>query len=313
MKNAIVVGAYINTDEKEQVLYEALLQLKKLQLPIVVVASSILSNRIIELCDYHIYDKENLLLPVERSPLYWYADDVETVHLYNRGISYVIVKKLGLALHLLQHLKVDNFLYMEYDSIIHDNDLSKVMDMFAILKSKSAFFCQAAQDWLESRIFAGNVKFFLDTLPLPISYEEWITTEPYATHNETLEILFSFVFQNHMDKVAVTPGFNKHYFTQSKIDLFCISKEVNIVYNEEVPDNPILFLIGANSEYDIHINEHFIDKIYLNVGEVKKYNLVLVGNEDTTVKVNFRGTQKLFTINKQSIQEYKILGCRYKL
>jgi hypothetical protein len=313
MKNAIVIGAYINTPEKENILYEALLQLRKLELLIIVTSSSILSHRIVELCDYHIYDKENTLLPIDRSPLYWYADGTETIHLYNRGISYVIIKKLNLSLHLLQNIKIDNFVYLEYDNIIHDDDLIKVKDMFTALETKKAFFCKASNEWLESRIFAGNVKFFLDNLPLPISYEEWIVTEPYSTRYETLEILFSIIFEPLMKDIAVTQGYNKDYFDKSKIDLFSIAKEINIIYNKETIDNPLLFLIGSDSSYDIFIDGCKIDTCYLNMGEVKKYYIELIDDKDTVVEVKYRDTEKTFVINKQNIGTYETIGCRYKL
>lgn len=313
MKNVIVIGAYINTDEKETILYEALQQLRKLQLPIIVTSSSILSNRIIELCDYHIYDKENLLLPIERSPLYWYADSDETVHLYNRGISYTILRKMNLSLNFLHNLKFDNFFYMEYDNIIHDEDLVKITDMFTSLETKKAFFCRASDDWLESRIFAGNVDFFVKNLSMPTSYEEWISTEPYSSRHETLEILFSIVFRQHLNDVHLFTGFNKDYFANSKIDLFSISQEINIVYNNEQHDLPLLFLIGSGTEYTITVNDVLLDTLYLNVGEVKKYYINLINEVDSKITVERKGLCKSFVLNKHNIEDYKTMGCRYKL
>jgi len=312
MKNIIIVNAYINTPEKENTLYQSLLQLKKLELPILIVASSILSTRIVELCDYYIYDKENFLLPIERSPLYWYADDTESVHLYNKGIGYLIIKRLNLALHFIKNLEFDNFLFLEYDNIFHDDDLIKIENMFSSLKEKGAFLCQVSSSWLETRIFAGNVDFFIKNIPMPKRYEEWISIEPYASTNETIEMIFPLLFQNHMNSIETTPGYNKDYFTKSEIDLFSIAKDANIVYNVNDPNKPLLFLIGTNRTYDVWIDKIHIETVYLEVGQVKKYYFD-ISDKDVVVEVRREELESVFTINKDNIDTYKLTGKRFTL
>ena len=312
MKNVIIINAYINTEEKENVLYKSLLQLKKLELPILIIASSILSTRIVELCDYYIYDEENFLLPVERSPLYWYADGSESIHLYNRGIGYLIIKRLNLALHFVKNLGFNNFFYSEYDSIFHDDDLGKIKNIFASLNIKKAFLCQVDSSWLESRMFAGNVDFFLDNIPMPTSYEEWISTEPYASNSETLEMIFPILFKNFASEIETAQGYNKDYFANSQIDLFSISKEVNIVYNEENKNNPLLFLLGTNRTYDVWINEKHIETIYLETGQTKKYYFD-ISTEEVVIKVQRDGLESVFTVNTDNICDYKLLGKRFNL
>lgn len=314
MKNLIIISAYINTQEKEDVLFQALTQLKKLELPILIMCNSILNDRILKLCDYHIYDKENFLLPPERSPINWFADSTETVHLYNKGVGYPIIKKLNIALHFAKNLGFENFLLAEYDNIYHDEDLPKVTNMFANLPEKKGFFCRVYDHglWLETRIFAGNVDFFLENIPMPLTYEQWNTTPPYSFSSETIEYIFPLLFEKHLDKLDYFDGYNKEYFSKSRIDIFSITQEINMVYNTETPSKPLLFLVGSGNEYRVYLNGALFDTVHLQIGETKKYYLELT-DADLEVKVIRPMMEKSFIINNSTIEQYKLVACRYKL
>ena len=166
--------------------------------------------------------------------------------------------------------------------------------------------------WLETRIFAGNVGFFLNNIPMPTNYEQWVTTEPYASNNETIEMIFPLLFEKYMTEVETTPGYNKDYFTKSQIDLFSIAKEANIIYNTESKTNPLLFLLGTNRTYDIWMNKKHIETIYLTVGQYKKYYFD-ISNEEVLVKVKRDGLEYSFTVSCDNVETYKSSGQRFKL
>lgn len=312
MKNLIIINSHINTPEKEEILFQSVQQLKKLGLEILLTSNSILTERVLTLCDYYIYDKENILLPPERSPINWFADTTETIHLFNKGIGYPIIRKLNLALHFAKNLQFDNFFFTEYDSIFHDEDLPKIMDMLS-LQDKKGFFCKVYENelWLETRIFSGNVNFFLESIPLPATYDQWISTYPYESATDTLEYIFPLLFQQHMDKLNFFDGYNKDYFTNSEIDIFSINQEMNIVYNTEDPLKPILFLVGTNKTYEVYINDTLVDTVHLYTGQRKKYRLDI--KEELIVNVKHNSMQRSFKISKDNIKDYKHIARRYKL
>lgn len=62
MKNCFIVIGYTPTYEKEKVLENLLIKLKRDDVPIILLLHNIPSKRIIELTDYFIYDKDNPLL-----------------------------------------------------------------------------------------------------------------------------------------------------------------------------------------------------------------------------------------------------------
>lgn len=314
MKNIIIVNAYINSTEKEDILFAAIQQLQKLHIKILLISNSTISPHIVELCDYYIYDKENFLLPLEHSPITWYADSNETIHLYNKGIGYTIIKKLNLSLHFVKNLEFDNFIFIEYDNIIHDDDLQKIEDIFSILTSKNAFICDISDTHttsFETRIFAGNVDFFLNHIPLPRTFEQWIGTAPYMFMNETLELIFPILFTNHTDTIHLFKGYNKDYFINSKIDVFSIVKDVNLVYNTEDSNRPLLFILGQNKHYEIYEDDTLVHTVIDPVGYFKYYFDITTKSKSIKVKAGNKTQQ--YILDKETIEQYKSIGVRIKL
>lgn len=309
----LIVNSYINTKEKEEVLYKSLIQLKKLNRHILLLSNStILSKNILDICDFYIYNSENLLLPSEKSPLIWYADATETVHMYNKGVNLSIVRNMNLGLHFVKNLGFTKFLYMEYDNIFHDDDLPTLEGMFQILSDKYAYFCRFNdynQLAYETRIFSGDVDFFLTNISLPKTYEEWAVTYPYSSNTETLEYIFPVLLSTHSDNIQFYDGGNGYLFSKSDIDIFRSSNDVNVVYNKNKIDTPLLFIVGVGAEYTIFIDDIQIDKIWLNRNEIKKYYFNIT-ETPTHIKVLRSNDVKTFEVNIDNIEKFKSYGIR---
>ena len=61
-KNCVVLFSHADTSEKERILLESVLKLKKLDLPIILVSHSKIPPEIQDLVDYSLYEKNNLVL-----------------------------------------------------------------------------------------------------------------------------------------------------------------------------------------------------------------------------------------------------------
>lgn len=315
MENLIIVNAYINDDKKENIMYEALLQLKKYEAPILVIANSTLSDRVVKLCDNFIYNNDNFLLPKERTPIKWFADNNETIHLYSQGNSFAIVKNLYTSLKFAAAFGFKKFMFMEFDSIIHEDDFVRIDDIFKILDNKPVFFCKtsyAGTVGYETRIHAGQVDFFLNSVPLPHTYEQWVSTPPYSIQLETLEYIFPTVFNTQVDKIHFFEGSNAEYFKHSLIDLCSTTPEISIVYNEESPVHPLLFIISTGTNYTITCNDTILESKFLPAGTINKYYLD-ISVDDCNVKVKFNDRTKEFMVTKENIVSYKESAIRYKL
>lgn len=315
MKNIFIVNAHVSSPEKENILCSALSQLKKCEGKILVVSNSILSKDTISLCDYYVYDKEDQLLPTDKTPTKWFADSEYTVHLYSRGNSFSIVKNLNIGLNFARNLGFEKFITMEYDNIIHDGDLQKLQNLFDVLQYKNAFFCRTIEwnaEWFESRIFSGDIRFFLDNIVLPTKLETWYTTYPYSSNIETLEYLYPILFAQYPNEVAFFNGTNKAYFTNSKIDVNTSIPEATIAYNTDNILTPFLFLVGTDTEYTVRINDEHIESIYMSRGEWKRYKLD-ISLKECIVEVVKDTTTKTFSVSQNNIEEYKNFAMMYKL
>jgi hypothetical protein len=314
MDKIIVVNSYTNTKEKEDILYHALLQLRKTTYKILIVSNTKVTERILDLCDYFLYDKEDILLPIEQSPIKWFATNTESVHLYSRGPGYSIIKNLKNALLFSNNLGFKKFISMEYDNIIHDVDLSLLENIFNTLDNKNAFVCEFNQYGLayETRIFGGRVDFFTNVLKLPNTYKDWSTTEPFCSQRETLEYIFPVLLAPHRASLEKFNGYNRDYFPNSKIDVVSSTKEISLVYNIDLPTTPLLFIIGAGTDYTITVNNNIVFNGHLTSGQQYKH-YVSITQENTSIIVSRRGETKKFDINIDNIESYKLQGIRFSL
>ena len=309
----IIVNSYVNSLQKEIVLRESLTQLKKLGKQILLMSNSIMTtDSILALCNYHIYNSENLLLPTEKSPVTWYADSKETVHLYNKGINLSIIRNINIALHFVKNLGFKKFIYLEYDNIFHDDDLILLDQMLDTLNEKKAFFCRFNDyDQLayETRIFSGDVDFFAHNIPLPKNYDEWNNTYPYSTNTETLEYIFPILFRDYIDHIEFYEGGNGYFFKNSDIDIFRSGTDVNVVYNKADPNNPLVFIVGIGADYTIAIDDMVLDKVWLHRNQIKKQYFD-ISNKTVKVAVTRNGDTKSFDVGQHNIEEFKIYGVR---
>lgn len=75
IKNIFVVSTYLKNEQQISITKKCLESLKKSNIDILLVSHSDVPPDIIELCDYHIYDKNNLMCNLLVSPIAWYESD----------------------------------------------------------------------------------------------------------------------------------------------------------------------------------------------------------------------------------------------
>lgn len=309
MKNLFIVNAFINSTEKETVVERALHQIRKCGHKIMIVSNSILSERIVSLCDYYVYDKEEYMLPPEKSPVKWYGDNKEIIYVYGKGNSLSVVRNLGTALITAKSLGFERFITLEYDNIVHDDELNKLQHWFSLLKEKHVVCCMSIStegEWIDSRMFGGTIAFFTDTITLPRTYEDWGRTI-YGS-STCLEQYYVSVIQPHKDAVMFFTGTVQDNFPKSKIDVMYTVANVNIVYNQNDPYSPILFLIGTNQDYLIKINDH-VHSEYISSGNWQKYMLDIKNNE-CQIEVTVNNKTLRFLVSRDNIETYKSSAVR---
>lgn len=275
MKNLIIISCYVNTDEKKSVLINYINQLKKLSnFDIMLVSHIPMSESIINLVNYFIYDSDNFLFPIENTPVVWFRiGDIE-IKMTTCRHGYAFLKNVHNALNFAKSLKYNNFIFSDYDNILNDVDLDKIQQIPVLLKNndKKLFFFKDYNSpnqlgyAYESKFFAGDVNFFIDNFPIPISYEEWSTTEPFRSSSNIVEDLLANVFKPLEDKVYTITDKVNEYFSNSDFDVFHHFDYKNtFVYNLQNPSRPLFFCITPHAgEYELILNNNTAFKNYYN-------------------------------------------------
>lgn len=320
MKNIIIINSFANSAEKLKMLHDYVVQVKKTNVDILLTSHLPIPENIVRLATYYIYDKENFLLPKERSPATWYADHEEYINIYCSRHGYAIIKNVYNALHFAKSLGYTDFIFSEYDNILSNDGVYKFQSIYDILqKTDKKIFVFKIENQLYNKynivyhtnFFAGNIEYFLNNITLVKSYEEWCTVMPYATTSDMIETLFVGMMMPIVDKVheELTPL--NSYFENSSFDEFHIfDYAYPIVYNLENKNKPVFFILSVGGYYELNINNQLVISRYYNKGEILKYKFD-INEADTTVELKCDDKVVVSKIvNIYSIESYKDLAVR---
>jgi hypothetical protein len=255
-----------------------------------------LPTDIVEMAQYYIYDKENFLLPPGQSPLTWYCDSEECVHIYAIRHAYAIVKNMYLAAHMAKSLDYDNFLFSEYDTILSEYGVQKFPHLLDVVgkTDKKMFLFEVREDFTSSNrayetlFFGANVDFFLKNVKLVKSYEEWNVTWPYMNASDLLETMWVRMLESHENDVHREQTNINEYF-KSKFNA-CTNVDYDknsVLYNREDPTHPLFFIICKGGQYELLMDDMVIYSQYCNNGEWMKVRFQLPeGGCQITLKEN---------------------------
>jgi hypothetical protein len=317
MKNVIIINGYANTVERRNVLINCINKLKKLNIDIILISNHQDDGYIQSLIDYYIYDADNFLLPKDKSPLNWFADDKETIHLFHGGTSYIVYKHMCVSISFAKNLQYENFLYLEFDVDFSESDLDKINFILnQRLVNKKMWMCNfqsLGKQAIESRLFAGNVEFFLKNFIFIKSIDDWNSKYPFSTSSDSLEYIFSQLVNHIRDSIYFTNMSVGEYFNSSAFDIFSAYSFINVTYNSENKFEPLLFAITKQGKYNVLINNQMVlnkDCIHNEWIKIK----FTISSDLTNLKVLFNDSL-IFeeNVNLENIENFKNKCILYKI
>ena len=323
MKNIVIISSYANTEEKLDILKNYILQIKKSKYDILLISRLPVPPNIIELVNYCFYDKENFLLPIEKSPVTWFADDKEYINLYSYRHGYILTKNISIGLNFAKSLGYTNFIFSDYDTVITDEGVHMFKSIYDILQNTNKkIFVFKLNNQLYNKyniiyrtiFFAGNIDFYLNNIRVVKSYDEWCTVAPYAHSTETIETLFVTMARPILSSVheELTPI--ESYFKNSKFDVCHIfDTGYSIVYNLENKNKPLFFTLTKKGYHELNINNKLVVSRYYNDNEILKYKFNI---NESDITVELKCNDKIVVskkVNIYSIEDYKTLAVRDKI
>ena len=246
MKVLFVIGAYPNTQKKEDVLKQEIESLKHLGFEFMIVSHYPVSVELQSMVDYYIYDKNQTLTPMDRSPYYWYNNNNFHIKVFNSRHSLPICQNMFNSFKFSEIKNYDFVFFIENDNIFTENDSNKFIDLLneMISKNKKCIFFKPEsfrQDdsyVYETQLFGISPKYLNEKFIIPTTENEWYETGM----SHTLELAFFNKLNQYEDDFLIIDIHSSEYFSESQINIFRVESFIfELLYNIHNPSYPVLY------------------------------------------------------------------------
>lgn len=309
MNKAIIVGTFPTDETTEEMLISCIKSVKRFGWDIFLTSHKALPQHIVELVDYYIYDRENILDPIDLTPVYWYHSNVFSVQINGRGHIVPVTRNMKNSIGLLDVLGYGFFYYMESDNIISLQDVNKLTSLASQMSCDQKEMIlfkinEGGNARYESLMFGGNPHFFLSNAQLPSKADD---IRKYNVH-PTLEDIFYTSFRYKEDQCLIINQPSKEVLHTSEINIIANHHKVEVIKDSDgdryflwisnSPDNPmdIKFKINENDWRSIPPNGYYYQQV--NMGD--SFHVEIVEGVQTIFKS--------FLINELNFSKFAGMG-----
>jgi len=309
MKKAIVIGTFPTNVTTEKMLVSSIKSVKAFGWDIVLASHKALPQHIIELADYYIYDKQNILEPIDLTPVYWYSSKLFSVQINGRGHIVPVTRNMKNAIGTLSILEYDFFYYLEGDNILSEEDVTylKFFESSMLINKKDMILFKTGEGddaRYESLLFGGKPSFFIKNAVLPMIADD---IRNYNIH-PTLEHIFYLIFSKIENNCLIIDEPSSKILSTSNINLIANHHKSEIIrdYDEEryflwisnSPDNlvDITMSIDGGDVMSIPPNGYYYQPVEIN-------QIIRV---DVTEGVQTKN--KVFFITEADLPQFREIG-----
>lgn len=225
---------------------------------------------IAEKVNYVIYDSNNTFLPETLTPYYWLDTPDFKLKIFNAGHTLPICRNVSNGIHLAASLKYDDFVFMEADIVLSDQDFSLLDSYLNEMNQndkKMVYFkpveyrdCNGSRVY-ETLLFAGKPDYFLSRFKPPLTVDDWLS----LPMGYTLELSFFEQFSKYEDEFLIIEDHSSVVFNTSQVNLFRYGLfNCEMVYNIEHPNYPTLFIANSLIETDPKYVFIYKDDVLIN-------------------------------------------------
>ena len=177
MKEIIIIDAFITNSRNKSKLSEFIQSVKKINIPILLVSNTIISEDIIKEVDYYLYDSNNRLFKdtfsfYEKFILFKNRGGIKfnDIHLHKQPHALSVIVNLFNSLNFIKSLGYTHFHRIEYDTVLGDLTLDKIKKTSQRVNenNKKGYFTVNTPDHPSHRFqyFFSEIKYFFQILPL---------------------------------------------------------------------------------------------------------------------------------------------------
>jgi hypothetical protein len=310
MKKIIIIGTYPSNDKNELMLSECIDNLSNIGYHLMIVSHYPIPAHIQNKVNYCVYDKENILLPYEMTPKFWFYSNNFDIVINSNGHLITICKNMSNGCNFANFLGYEFFYYMESDNIFSHEDIDKLIELEKNMfeeNKKMIFFKHQIEHSIiyESLIFGGSPGYFSTTLKLPTTITQ--TTDYKMSLEQSLEQLFYKNLSHLESDFHIINDSSQSFFERSEINKIShnIFAEVICTKNNE----PFLWMSNSiDNKKSVKITINSSDDNILYPG-VWKYLSLTIGDK-ITLEINDDGyvTKKNFDISTEMLDFYSKKG-----
>lgn len=275
MKNLFIIDTYPSTEEQKKLLIECINRLKNVGFDIMIVSHISIPEEIQSMVNYVIFDSDNSFLPGERTPFFWVSLFNNIFRVFNSGHSLAITRNMQNALLMAKSAGYDFFYFLEYDVLISETDINKLINLKDTMKIEGKKmilfepenFYECGSHVYETLLFGGEVEYLLSKFLPPKNIEEW----DKLRMGYTLELAFYEQLSKYSQDFLIVPTHSSDLLDSSNINVYRYGLMISeLLYNHKEPNKPILLLYKSfNNSQDYEI------KVYHN--DSKIYETILCG------------------------------------
>lgn len=277
MKTLLFIDTYPSTENKVEELKSCIESLKKTGIDILITSHLPVGVEIQNLCDYYIYDKNNLLLYSQAKnyfgSAYFYSEWYTSYH------SPAICLNMFNGFNLAKLHNYEFVVYITSDCILSKDDLKKLVELINFCETNNKIgFVFNPPDWYdftcdsllsgpftwETIIFGFRPEEFLFYFDPPNNLDSYYHLE---CPDKSLEAIFFHKLQPIKDKIEVISSWCKNFFDTSQIDLSIKERNfVDFIKVQSKPDILLFFLYVGDISYKQTL-KIFIDSLLIHQGD----------------------------------------------
>lgn len=249
----IIIDVYLNNDRRTTFLSETLDKFKKLKLPILLISNSVIPIDIQSKVDYIFYNKKNILFTENYDKYnelyYWFGYDnfFYENYEYNKqphGLS--VLCNLTNSVNFVKNLGFKNFIHLEWDFLINDDEIKNLNEIIETFNSKSykgCFIYMKKNNWgmpeFPFHFWIADINFWLKYFPEiknEQDYKNFIFKKNNNLNFENAERTLYLSFKDVLNELYIIDEniFSKKIMQKSKFNCFMTDASMNECNSNDV-------------------------------------------------------------------------------
>lgn len=226
MKNCILINSYPVNETKSELLYKQIINLKSLNLPIILCSGCDIPIKIYNLVDYAIINKNKIIKPAlyQKNKLlqnrgYVSALYINNLVMFNDFIDLTITENIKLLFTTAKFFGYDNVMYTEDDNLFINAD-DYIYDKLKILNTSQSKMCAYITKFAEhltglhTTHFFANVDFLLENYTFPHNVNDLDNFEHLCPW-QCYEASIYKCFERKLDEIHIIDISEKHKYIDS--------------------------------------------------------------------------------------------------